>query len=302
MTNKPTHIIAILQALFVTFLWSTSWVLIKIGLADIPALTFAGLRYSLALLILLPLFFRARLHHQLPGLNRRRWLTLIFLGIIYYTVTQSAQFVSIQYLPAITANLVLGITPAFVLLLSRFWLAEEALPWQWLGTGVAVTGLFVYFLPVSLPAGATIGLVVAFLGMMANGLSSLLGRAVNRENDASPLFVTTVTMGVGAPLLLLIGLMTEGWPALSVTSWLIILWLAAINTAFAFTLWNHTLRTLTALESNLINNSMSVQIPVFAIIFLGERLTGRQFLGLVIVVAGILLVQLARFWSKQADS
>ena len=37
-----------LQALFVTFLWSTSWVLIKIGLDQIPALPFAGLRYTLA--------------------------------------------------------------------------------------------------------------------------------------------------------------------------------------------------------------------------------------------------------------
>jgi drug/metabolite transporter (DMT)-like permease len=45
---------AILQALFVTFLWSTSWVLVKIGLEDIPAVTFAGLRYFLAI----PLLFR----------------------------------------------------------------------------------------------------------------------------------------------------------------------------------------------------------------------------------------------------
>ena len=298
MTNRSSNTIAILQALFVTFLWSTSWVLIKIGLADIPALTFAGLRYSLALLILLPLFFRAGLHQQLPTLSRNSWGRLILLGIVYYTVTQSAQFVSIKFLPAITANLVLGVTPAFVLLLSRFWLAEDALPLQWLGTGVAIAGLMVYLLPVSLPAGATIGLLVAFIGMMANGLASILGRSVNREQTHSPLFVTTVTMGVGAPLLLLIGLLTEGWPSLSLTNWLIVLWLAGINTAFAFTLWNHTLRTLTALESNLINNSMSVQIPIFAIIFLGERLTGRQFIGLAIVVVGILVVQLARFWRR----
>ncbi len=51
--NSP-HGKAVLQALFVTFLWSTSWVFIKLGLTDIPALTFAGLRYSLAFLCLLP--------------------------------------------------------------------------------------------------------------------------------------------------------------------------------------------------------------------------------------------------------
>jgi drug/metabolite transporter (DMT)-like permease len=32
------HVRAVLQALFVTFLWSTSFVLVKIGLQDIPAL------------------------------------------------------------------------------------------------------------------------------------------------------------------------------------------------------------------------------------------------------------------------
>jgi drug/metabolite transporter (DMT)-like permease len=34
-----------LQALFVTFLWSTSWVLTKFGLQD-TSVTFAGLRYT----------------------------------------------------------------------------------------------------------------------------------------------------------------------------------------------------------------------------------------------------------------
>ncbi|MBK7450109.1 MAG: EamA family transporter [Anaerolineales bacterium] len=53
-TNK-THLIAVSQALLVTFLWSTSWVFIKIGLeSDLPAVTFAGLRYTLAAFCLLP--------------------------------------------------------------------------------------------------------------------------------------------------------------------------------------------------------------------------------------------------------
>ena len=43
-----------------TFLWSTSWVLITIGLADLALepLGFAGLRYTLAALVLPPLTWR----------------------------------------------------------------------------------------------------------------------------------------------------------------------------------------------------------------------------------------------------
>ena len=64
------HAKAVLQALFVTFLWSTSWVFIKFGLTNIPVLTFAGLRYSLAFLCLLPLVLQPV--HLKEGCNRRR--------------------------------------------------------------------------------------------------------------------------------------------------------------------------------------------------------------------------------------
>ena len=57
MTPRPPgHGAAVVTAAFVTFLWSTSWVLIKVGLAaDLPPLPFAGLRYAFAALCLLAL-------------------------------------------------------------------------------------------------------------------------------------------------------------------------------------------------------------------------------------------------------
>jgi drug/metabolite transporter (DMT)-like permease len=70
--------------------------------------------------------------------------------------------------------------------------------------------------------------------------------------------------------------------------------LALVNTAVAFTLWNHTLRTLPAMESTVINNTMTVQIAILAVLFLGETLNGREVVGLAAVVLGTLLVQLRR--------
>ena len=56
MSNKPAHTTTILLAVFITFLWSTSWVLIKFGLKNnLPALSFAGLRYFTAFLCLTPI-------------------------------------------------------------------------------------------------------------------------------------------------------------------------------------------------------------------------------------------------------
>ena len=136
------HTTAVLQALFVTFLWSTSWVLIKFGLTDIPALTFAGLRYGLAWLCLLPLFWRRGGAAALRGIPRRLWPRLIALGVLFYALTQGAQFVGLAYLPAVTVNLMLGFTSVIVAVLGMLLLAERPSTLQWLGMLLAAGGAF----------------------------------------------------------------------------------------------------------------------------------------------------------------
>ena len=77
-----------------------------------------------------------------------------------------------------------------------------------------------------------------------------------------------------------------------------LIWLAVINTALAFTLWNHTLRKLSAMESSIINNTMLIQIAVLAWIFLDEKITTQEGIGLSIAVIGAVLVQLKKRTAK----
>ncbi|MGD8586341.1 MAG: DMT family transporter [Chloroflexota bacterium] len=286
------HTSAVLLALFVTFLWSTSWVLIRIGLEDIPALTFAGLRYTIAFLCLVPLVVRRGQLRPARSLSGRRWRQLILLGLLFYAVNQGAIFVALFYLPAASVSLLLSFTPVVVALLAIGFLNERPTVGQWIGTAVFLLGALIYFLPADFGGGEVIGLVVALAGVLANALSAIMGRDVNRRGDLTPLAVTVITMGIGSLTLLATGLVVEEWPALNLSNWAIILWLAVVNSALAFTIWNHTLRTLSAVESSIINNTMLVQIAILAWLFLGESLNGRQIGGMILAVAGALVVQL----------
>jgi drug/metabolite transporter (DMT)-like permease len=288
------HSRAVLQALFVTFLWSTSWIFIKIGLEDIPALPFAGLRYVLAFIALVPFVLRRPQLAALRGLSRKIWLQLILLGLIFYGVTQGTQFLGLFYLPAITVSLMLSFTPILVALLGGVFLGEKLTRQQWAGTGLYVIGVLIYFYPAVVPAGQLIGLIVVLVGVLANAASSILGRNVNRQLTIPPEVVTVVSMGFGAFALLIVGSAVQGLPPLNLTSWAIILWLAIVNSAFAFTLWNHTLRTLPAVESSIINNTMLIQIPILAWLFLGEEPTALEIAGMILAGLGILIVQLRR--------
>ena len=289
-----SHIAPVLQALFVTFLWSSSWVLIKLGLEEIPALTFAGLRYSLAFLILAPFVLGiGELRKSLIDLSTDGWLRLVALGLLFYTLTQGAQFVGLVYLPAVAVSLFLSFTPALVALMGIPLLGETPTPLQWGGMLVYLLGAMVYLLPVEIPL-AVAGLAAAVIGLVANAGSSVLGRFVNRDENLHPLVVTVVSMGVGAAALMVVGLASQGLPQLSGRSWGIVVWLAVVNTALAFTLWNHTLRRLTAVESSLINNTMLIQIALLAWVFLDESLSPKGIGGILLAASGVLVVQLAR--------
>ncbi len=285
---------AALQALLVTFLWSTSWVLIKIGLRDIPALTFAGLRYTLAFICLLPFAIRSGQLQALRQLPAGSWARLITLGLLFYALTQGAQFLSLFYLPAATVSLLLSFSAAVVVLLGIVLLNERPTGVQSAGIALYLVGVLVYFYPVTLPRTEVIGLVIAVAGVLANALSSVLGRQVNRSGELEPLAVTVGSMGVGAIVLLAAGAAAQGLPRLSLANWAIVLWLAVVNSAFAFTLWNRTLQTLSAMESSIINNTMLFQIAMLAWLFLGEGLSWRQIAGMVLAAGGTLAVQISR--------
>jgi drug/metabolite transporter (DMT)-like permease len=291
--TRRSHHLPALQALFVTFLWSTSWILIKFGLKEIPAISFAGMRYALAFLLLAPAVLASPTRRaELQRLTLSDWLQLSLLGVVFYFLTQGAQFLALVFLPAVTLSLILSFSPAAVALLGAVFLGERLTRRQWMGLGVFLLGAAIYFLPLEASI-RYIGLAVAAGGLLANSLASLLGRAVNRRGDIHPLLVTVVSMGVGSLLLLAVGLGVEGIPRLDPFGWGIVLWLAVVNTALAFTIWNHTLRRLTAIESTLINNTMLIQIAILAWVFLGEAISVREGIGLLLALFGVVLVQLS---------
>ena len=294
MKTKYTHIISIFQALLVTFLWSTSFIIIKWGLFEIPPITYAGLRYFIAFLCFIPFIFRKKYIAEIKQLKPFQWKKLILLGFVFYTFTQGAQFLGLSLLPSVTVSLMLNFTPIIVAIMAIFLLSEKPTTIQWIGSSLFIVGIITYFLPISLIANQAIGLLVMLIGVLANAISAIIGRDINRNKDISPLVITFISMGVGAIILIIIGFSMNGIPEISFKTWGFLLWLAVINTAFAFTLWNLTLRTLTAMESSIINGTMLIQIAILAWYFLGETITFKEGIGMTIAAFGAVLVQIKK--------
>ncbi|RLE66179.1 MAG: hypothetical protein DRJ47_02965 [Thermoprotei archaeon] len=88
MKTSKIHTLALSEALLVTFLWSTSYVFIKIGLKEINPLVFAAYRYTIASAVLmLPVFYRYRRH----SLNLSLRQVLLFFLIGFYRLFYSSR-------------------------------------------------------------------------------------------------------------------------------------------------------------------------------------------------------------------
>lgn len=283
---------ALAAALTVTVLWSSSWVIIRVGLRQdrLPPLTFAGLRYATAAAALWPAVALNRTARgQLARLSLRRAGHLALLGLVFYALTQGAQFVAIDSQPVATTSLFLTLTPLLVGLTSGRLLSERPGRAQAAAAALVPAGAAAYFTGM---LGATpTGLAACTVALAANAGAALMGRNVNRGADISPLVTTTVSMTIGAVVLLAVGVGVEGWPAMSGQSLAIIGWLAIVNTAVAFTLWNFSLRHLTAGESAVVNNAMLPQIGLLGWLFLGEVPGPWQWAGMLLILAGVVIGQ-----------
>jgi drug/metabolite transporter (DMT)-like permease len=277
-------------AVLVTLLWSSSYILVKIGLQDLPPLTFAGMRYFIGFLSL------AALHRlqggRLPrGLPRATWQALIALGIVAFAIAPGAIFLSLSLLPVITANLVFqaGI-PLLVAFTGGVFLGERTTRRQWLGVALTVFGVYLTF-PAELAGSEIVGILLALLSAAGGAASNLLTRYVMRDTRLPSRDVTMITVGIGSSLLLAVGLIVEPAPMLNERSIGLLLWLGIANTALAFTLWNFAMRTLRALEAGVIATAQVIEVTLLAWWLLGEPLGPARLIGALIILAGVILVQ-----------
>src|ERR1700730_19327867 len=103
-------------------IWGSTWLFIKLGLEDLPPLTFAGIRFLIASIILL-LLLRVR-GLSLPH-SRRDWLLLAIVGVTAFSLNYGLLFWGEQYIPSGLAALLQATAPAFGLVIAHFYLPAE---------------------------------------------------------------------------------------------------------------------------------------------------------------------------------
>ena len=295
----PSLARAVGLAIAASLLWATAIVLVKLGLEDIPRLTFASMRYMVGALTLV-VWRTVTMRSPVPQVPSSIWRWLLALGILLYAIVPAAQFISLDLVDAVTFNFVFqaGI-PLVTALLAGAVLKEPTSRFQWLGVGLIVTGIYLFYKVI--PTGdEAVGLLLAGVAALGIGGSNLLQRKVMKGQQISALDATVVPMALGSIGLFAVATLVEPFPSLGGEQVSLILVLGVVTTALAFTLWHQAMRTLNALHAGVIASGQVIEVPILALLILGESLTADRGLGSIVVLAGILFVHFSKAASARS--
>lgn len=285
--SQSSRPLALVEGVLTTIIWSSTVVLVKLALPALGPLTIAALRYSLGGLLLLP--FMKRPFHTLRNLSPGMWGQLLLLGLWSNAIGNGLLYVALRWLPATTISVLLNMVPSAVLLGALLWLKEIPTPLQVLGVVVGLLGGGVFFSSQRF-AVHPLGLALIVVSLACFAAFILLSRKIIRQQLVDTLTLTALPLLLGGVVLLPISVVAEGLPSFSPYAWSIVLFMAAVNSALAYMLYNHALKALSALELSTIINLAPVATALIAWPLLGELLDTIQIAGMLVAIAGVTLV------------
>lgn len=277
----------LLLALAVVFVWGTNFVVIKLGLAELPPFLFATLRFALSA-------FPFMLFIRRPAVP---WLKLASFGVLL----GAGQFGLLFYAmhadisPGL-ASLVIQTQVFFTIALSMLMHGERPRPTQGAALALAVAGMGVIVAHLS-AAITLLGLTLVLLAALSWAGANLVAKSAGRVDMLGFMVWSSV---FAVPPLALLSFALEGRPAIEHglvhagwAAWGAVAWQAVGNTLFGYGAWNwllarHPAATITP---------MALLVPVFGMSasawMLDESLPGWKLGAAALVLAGLTLNTLA---------
>ncbi len=244
-------------------IWGSTWLFIKLGLEDLPPLTFAGIRFVISCAIIFSIIRIRGL--QLPR-ARADWILLAVTGIMSFGLNYGLVFWGEQHITSGLAALLQATLPAFGLVFAHFYLPGERLSWAKIGGVVlGVCGVAVVFSNQLAVAGrqALAGCVALILSAAFAAYSNVLVKKYGKK--LNPAIMAAGQMFFGLLLLLAVGLPLEGnpfrfhWTTMALIA---LLYLAVVGSVIAFLLYYWLVQNMDVTKSMLI----ALVTPVVAVI------------------------------------
>ena len=273
-------------------IWSSVFLFIKLGLRDLPPVTFAAVRLMAAIAVFLPVLWL----RGVPFPRRAAdWSVIFVAGVLILGANYALLFWGAQYIPSGLTAVVSAVTPAFALVFGHFMLPDEPFSWKALGAiAIGIAGVAIISADQLHVAGrmALLGSLAVTAGAMCVGFAYVYVKA-QAGRRVRPEVLTCGQMMCAAGPMLAFAAIKEGnplaqhWTAIAIVC---VLYLAIAGSVGA-TWLNYWLLERMSPTAVL---SMALVEPLIAVLlgaaFLSERITLRAGFGGALVLCSIFMI------------
>lgn len=291
---KDQHYNTVFWAIITCLMWSTAYPFIKVGLQYSTPIHFAGARFILAGLMILPFTIRPKDYIRMILENRSLavWVTILQTLINYILF-----YIGMDRVPGALGAVIVGAQPFVTAIVSRIMIREEHFTRAKVFTilfglaGIVLVSAGRQGFHLGLP-GEVAGIIMIFIANISTATSNVL---VSRDGkNMNPLVLSSFSILVGGIIMFLLSFAIEDVPAkpdFPVQYWLVLVWLAFMS-AFTFSKWYVLLKRPEVKVSEL--NLWKFIIPVFGAILSWIIVPGEHADW--VTVTGMVIISLSLIW------
>lgn len=281
--------------LLLCLIWGTTWFVIKIGLESLPPVSFAGMRFICAIVILLIVMSLRKI--ALPK-TKGDWTLLAVTGFLQFSFNYSAVFWSEQYISSGLAAVLQATIPVFGLLMARVHLPQERITWRKsLTILLGITGVAIIF-----TEQLHINDLLAFAGcvaVVAGSFAAAEASVLTKRFGASlhPVSLLFGQMVCGLLPVVVVGYVKEGnpvsfnWTASAVFA---VLYLAVVGTIVAFWLYYWLLQRVESSKAMTVSLVTPLVAVIVGAIALDEKFLPQTFVGGTLILGSVCLTAFRR--------
>ncbi len=274
-------------------IWGAAYPLTKLVLSDLPPITLGFLRFSLAA------FFFMAITRSLPmnGVaqeDRHVFFRLAFWGVFMLILGMNFGLI---WAPGIAASILSGTPPLFTVVLAAIYLGEPMLKRHFISIGLALAGLAM--LSSDLNGAGTqikswktiIGCLLTLIPQFSWAMYGIIGKKLSERYSWRMICRDTFT--IGSAMLLLpaaVEIYFLGIGNWSGNSFLILFYLAIMNSVVTYSLWNSALKLIPVSTASFLIYLQPVSGAVLSYFLFGEKPGKVGMIGILAIFFALLLV------------
>ena len=273
-------------------LWSTAYAAIKIGLQYDSPFHFAGLRFMIAGLMILPFTVKPK---EFIKMIRKHWKLVAWVTLFQTFLNYAFFYKGMSLVPGALGAVIVGSQPLVTAVVAAVMTRDDKL------TGKKLFTIFFGISGVILISGGRqifdfgtalelVGVLLILIGNIATATSNVLVSV--KSKGLNPMVLSSVSLFTGGfSIFILSAVIEKPGTNFPTEYWLILLWLSFMA-AFAFTLWYKLLQRpgVKVSELNLWKFIIPVVGAILSWLFVpGERPEWLTVTGMVIITSSLIL-------------